>query len=738
VAGNRQVFEQAMRQGTNYAWDRQWDKAIAEYQRAVAEFPNEAPAYTALGQALVYADQHNEALRVYQRAARLTPEDPLALARVAELQEQTDDLAGAVKTWLHTADLHLRRRSVDIAVQVWQHLVEVAPQTAAAHERLAKAYAGMEQTRKAVRQYLHLAAVYQTAGQDEKAQAACQKALKLDPRDQEILKALEALQQGQSLAELVEVKRATMPYSGLEAGSEEQGRAINPVEMARQQALAKLADALLDDVNVEDVALIGALMQAVDCQTRGETEAAIQSYETAIEQGVGHAAAHFNLGLLYQEHLEFQDAIQQFERAVTDEDYALGADFALGECWRALGRIDQAAVHFMMVLQRLDLSTASPEHAVALQRTYQGLIRHIQSHDGDGTVGNFINALVDFLSGENWEERVLQTRHRLDRLGGDRVISLAEIVTLPDSEQVLSSMIKSKEYLEEGMLRSASEECLWAIEHVPDYLPLHLHLAQLFMQGNQLNIGISKYLFVADTYVSRGETEEARGLYEAVLRVAPMDLDVRQKLIALLKKHGMIEQALEHQLALADAYYELAQIEASRERYGEALHLAARLTNGQKWTAQILHRLGDIDLQRLDWRAAVKVYLQLKTTVPEDIRARQRLVELYFNLQRRPQAVAELDEMINRFREQRDLLKALQAVEELVSSRPEELELRKRAAQLSVETGNKEGAVKHLDAMGELQLQSGRVREAKATIKAIVALGPANVEAYRQLLEQIE
>jgi Flp pilus assembly protein TadD len=52
--------------------------------------------------------------------------------------------------------------------------------------------------------------------------------------------------------------------------------------------------------------------------------------------------------------------------------------------------------------------------------------------------------------------------------------------------------------------------------------------------------------------------------------------------------------------------------------------------------------------------------------------------------------------------------------------------------------GDKGGAVRHLDAMGELQLQSGRVQEATATIKAIIALGPTNVEAYRQLLEQIE
>jgi hypothetical protein len=39
--------------------------------------------------------------------------------------------------------------------------------------------------------------------------------------------------------------------------------------------------------------------------------------------------------------------------------------------------------------------------------------------------------------------------------------------------------------------------------------------------------------------------------------------------------------------------------------------------------------------------------------------------------------------------------------------------------------------------MGELHLQNGQVRAAAATIKAIIALGPDNIDAYRDLLEQI-
>jgi tetratricopeptide (TPR) repeat protein len=737
VAGNRQVFEQAMRRGTNYAWDRQWNKAIAEYELAIAEFPDEAPAYVALGQALVYAGRTQEALKVYQRAARSTPDDPLALERVAELQEQLGDIAGSVRTWLHTADVHLNQRSVDAAIQVWQHVLELAPDTITARERLAKAYARMGQTRKAIHQYLTLAAVHQRKGEADAANAVGQKALELDPRNPDVLTALEALQQGRSLSELLEDRSAGVSYTTFEVDSGREGGAVSPVEMTREKALSVLAGALLEDDGLGGMELTAALLQGIDLQTRGEVEAALESYEKAIRAGVQHPAAHFNLGLLYQEALRFEEAVEQFESVIDDPDYGLGACFALGECLRALGRLDEAAVCFIEVLKQLDLSAVGPENATELAEAYDALARRYARATKRDALATFISALVEFLSGEQWEERLIKSRQQLARLGSARVISLAEMLALPDAERILASMVRSQEYFEQGMLRSASEECLWALDRAPDYLPLHLHLARLFMQGNQVGMATAKYLRVADTYAVRGELDQARSLYEQVLRVTPMNFEVRQKLISLLRQHNAIERALEHQLALADAYYELAQIEASREQYNEALRLASRLTDGKAWTARILHRLGDIDLQRLDWRSAIQVYLRLKGVVPEDDRARQRLVELYFNLERRTEATTELDELIGLYRRQGNLPKAREVLEGLAETHPDELELHKRAAQLGVETGNKDGAIAHLDAMGELQLQMGHVQEAAATIKAIIALGPENVDAYRQLLDQI-
>ena len=50
MAGNRQVFEKAMQQAADYAWDQQWDKAISAYMKALTEFPDDimAVSYTHL------------------------------------------------------------------------------------------------------------------------------------------------------------------------------------------------------------------------------------------------------------------------------------------------------------------------------------------------------------------------------------------------------------------------------------------------------------------------------------------------------------------------------------------------------------------------------------------------------------------------------------------------------------------------------------------------------------------
>ena len=48
MARNRKVFEESIRAGADAAWNGNWDQAIAAYQRALAEFPQDVGALTGL------------------------------------------------------------------------------------------------------------------------------------------------------------------------------------------------------------------------------------------------------------------------------------------------------------------------------------------------------------------------------------------------------------------------------------------------------------------------------------------------------------------------------------------------------------------------------------------------------------------------------------------------------------------------------------------------------------------
>ncbi len=743
MAGREDVYQEAIRRGHSFAWEGKWEEAAAEYRRALAEFPQDPKATAGLGLAYLKLGRLQDALEVYQHLARLAPNDPAILQKVADLQERLNQTHEAAQTLLLAAELQVRRQGLQKTLPLWERAVQLAPDIPQPHERLARAYHQLGQSRKAVRAYLNLASVYQAVGQVEKAEEACQRALEMDPHNTDVLNALDAIRYGEPL---LAVSSALQPSPAEEAmdlfgapEEEEEGpESESPVEATRQKALTELASALLEETLAEQSPEAEALLiQAIDYQTRGEAEKAIAAYEQAVQAGADRPAIHFNLGLLYQQALRFDEAVEQFNLAVQHPEYAMGSYFALGECLRAQGRIGEALKYFLEVLKLVDLSTVRPEQAEELLQVYDGLTASYTAKDEE-TIIQFINALVEFLSGKGWERKAQKARRQLDSVAEDgRLVSLAEILAVPNPEQVLESLALIRQYQQQGMLYTAKEECFWAIQQAPDYLPLHLYLANIFLQENELERAVAKYLAIADTYSVRGEVHQAMRLYRQVLEIAPMDLDVRTRLIELLVSHGEVEQALEEYLALANTYFELAQMERARSTYQEALQLASRSPNEKAWKVRILHRLGDIDMQLIDWRQAVKVYQQICQLDPEDEKARLRLMTLYTRLGRRQDALSQLDTLLAAYRAQGKTQKIHAVLEEAVENHPDDQDLRKRLARAYLESGMREKAIEQLDALGELQLEAGRIQEAIVTIRAIIALNPENVEAYRQLLGQL-
>lgn len=753
MAGNRRVFEEAMQVAANAAWDRQWDKAIVAYQRALAEFPRATDALIGLGVAYSGAGQLEMALDAYQRASALAPNDPVLLERLAQTQAKLKQARAAAEAYMAAAERYISQQALQQALACWQNAARAWPECLQAHAQLLHYYQGHSQIKEAVAECLALTHIYRGQGRIDRARQVCEHALKLAPHDPEVLALFDSLRYGEPVTAKPEASpEAEEPVStvmmDLTPPSESLEDRGSPVAIARQRALGDLAESFFEEEapvthvgaprlsKMEIDTLIG---QAIELQTQGRVDEAISAYEKVIAAGVDQPAVHFNLGLLYQEKLHFDAAISQFEHTVSYPEYTLGSHFALGECYRARGRVDEALEHFIEALKIVDLATVRREQADDLIQLYEHLADgYIAKGDRDKAL-EFTNSLVTFLNEQGWEDKVVQARRRLDAVAEEGpTLSLAEMLAIPDSERILESVALSQEYARRRMFYAALEECYHAVGYAPTYLPTHRQLAHILLAMGKADEAVAKLVAIADTYLIRGDIRHGVGLYKRALQLAPMNTTVRARLIDVLVSHGAIEEALEHYMMLAESYYNLAQIDQARETYQEALRLSSRGDPQKRWVVRIMHKIGDIDMQRVDWKRAIGDYEQIRKIAPDDERARLMLMELYHRLARPDLAIAELDSLLKMYRESGKTSRIVAILEDAVRERPDDIPLRARIAQAYLDDGNVEQAVQHLDKLGDLQLTAGRIEDAKKTIQVILRLNPPNVAAYRQLLEQLE
>ncbi|HEY89080.1 MAG TPA: tetratricopeptide repeat protein [Thermoflexia bacterium] len=739
MAGNRTRFKVALQRASDLVWEEKWARAIKEYQRALKEFPQDVSALQGYAWALFNQHDLAAAEQVYLHLTQLTPADPVPHERLARLLAQRGQHQDSVSQYQQAASCYRARGMLEPQIGALEAAVRLTPHNAKTWTDLLELYREENSLDDVIRATLWLAYLHQ----EEDPQLAleiCRQTQEIAPQNQRLAQTLTLLQRQAPLPQPTSTDELDEILTPSHAGEE---REESPTAIAQRHALASLAESIFAEEAPRATAVSPAqvtilISQAVEAQTQGNLDAAQKSYERLVNSGVSMPSLHFNLGMLYKEQMNFTAAIEQLERAFKDKEYLLAAHFALGECYRAEGEFDSAFEHFLEAVKVVDLATVEREQVDDLLRVYEGLAQSLINTGEPEHIRKLLPALVDFLSQRGWEEEASKARHRLDGLARSGIVlSLAEIISLPNSDEVLHSVALSQEYISRGKPYSALEELMHAIGRAPFYLPLHSMLANLFIENNNIDASLNKYRVIAKTCEIRGQIPQALATYQQIVEYSPLDEKIRRRLIELLIQHGQIDKALEQYLQLSDSYYQLAQLNRARETYQQALHLAPRGSASEQWQLRILHRLADLDMQRLAWADAIKDYEEITRIAPGDERAHLGLMRLYPRTGRQHLGIAALDRLIKVYLKTQRVGKALAVLEDLVEDEPDSIPLRYRAAQLSLRTHKQEKALEHLDILGNLQLEAGKEQAAFQTIRSIISLKPPNLEGYVQLYEEL-
>ena len=771
MAGREEKFQKAMSAGHSAAWDQQWDKAVAAYQKALDEDPQNPKALTSLGLALFELQHYDESLQAYQKASLATPNDPMPMEKVAQLSERLGKIPEAIQAFLRVAELYIKNQETEKALASWVQITQLNAEHIPAHTYLAMVHERLGHKPQAVTEYLAAASLYQRAGTADKAAEMIGHALRLSPSSPEARQAQALLKGGQLLPKPVRQQGGTAPLRMAQVKQLEAPKSadtsLDPVAEARKKALNQLAEFLfdlsdetgedppaqrgsmqaivrgttgpLDSKQTERTKIMLHLGQAIDAQTKDQEATAADELERALGAGFAHPALYFDLGLLRSKGERLESGLRHLQNAVKNDDYALGARLLMGRIQRQLGRLPEAVIEYLEALKLADSSVVPPDQAAEIRQLYEPLIE-AQAQQTDATKFEpLCDNIEHLLLRPNWRAEVLKAREQLPKPEeGVPPTPLAEMMTQAQSSQVIDAIGRVRQLARSGHFRTAMDEAFESFKYAPAYLPLHTLVGDLLIQDGRMQDAITKFAVVAQTYSARGESAQAIKMLRRIIELAPMDLAIRTRLIDQLVARGQLDEAIGEYLDLADIYCRLAELDMSRKTYATALHLAQQGGANRAWSVKLLQRMAEIDMQRLDWRQAMRVFEQLRTLDPDNIPVRKNLVDLSLRLNQPAQAAAELESFLNHLQSANRRSESIPFLEEMVNESPKQPILRRALAEEYRQAERIPEAVAQLDILGEMYLDLGNREQAIQIIEIIVAMNPPEREKYQEALAKLK
>lgn len=630
MAGNRGIYNAAMKKGQEHARKQEWPAALKEYQRAAAEFPDALDARLAIASAYAGLQRWREAIEIYQALQREHPEDPVILERLAESYVRLKDIDKARETYLRLSDQHVLHKKLPQAIGVLEQLGELLPQDEEVMSRLARLYQEAGDKGAVVRIQLDRVRKMFREGRLNEAMVLAEEVLQQAPDNRQAKEMVYRLRREIS-------------------ARKDRGEAVEEAAPA----------AAVSQFQLQEWA-----REAQERQEHGDTATAIQLYARAVQGGLRRCDVYYNLGLLYKESGQLEAAIEQFQNASSDDEYALSSHFALGECYRDLGNLDQAAQEFEQALHQVDLQAIGRDAVDDLIQMYEAAANVHESRGDLARAASLYATLAGFLQSKRWKQgRTDEFRRRAqelteksmfaklrqlgtgilpaieERARGEPAREPAVAEALPSSipsltegslrpitdflrgegraegqlaaappeaavevkplEEALSivppvpvqlpvrdldttglaqpvqELVQaSRIYLEKGLFNAAIDVCCEVIKQAPDYLPIHLRLAEVYERQDRPDMALAKYHALADTYLAREEKDKAASVYTALLALAPDTVATRSRLADLLLELGQTSEAIAQKVQIANLYFRLGQTPRATETFRELRSLA--------------------------------------------------------------------------------------------------------------------------------------------------------------------
>lgn len=272
---------------------------------------------------------------------------------------------------------------------------------------------------------------------------------------------------------------------------------------------------------------------------------AIESYQKAIEVAPDHAFSHYNLGLIYMKQNKPVKAIQEWEAVIRNKPSDVDAIFNIAVALSHLGKTEQAIPFYKKVLQIDSSHVQTHQNLGVIYRDLQEFTKakkHLSMlKELDSTYAEVVESEIikceeqEFLA--RLDSEIKQSGENADNLSfeAEDAISCAYMALI--HEDYDTAYAKANEYLLsapddlqtllicaqalQGQAKTADAiaKFMQILTNHPDCADAHFHLGNIFL--------------------GLGELEKSLGYFEAVLRLKPEEILIKENIASIkLKLHS--------------------------------------------------------------------------------------------------------------------------------------------------------------------------------------------------------
>lgn len=632
--------------------------------------------YVLLAGQLNHAKRYPEAIQICDTGLKLSSEHIPLLQTKIEAFEGTRNPQGAADLYIVLADIHKLRKNHSGQEEAYRKAIDIVPGHISAQEGLINLLTNLGRTREAVNQLLVLSGIHKSNNNPAGAVQCHQDILMMQPENRNVRDGLASLYITQG-----NIPAAIQEYSTLARLCEEDDQ----FSEARNYYGEILK---LEDQNVDAIRSIVNLARKLN------------DHEGFIQYSLKLAG--------YFEGLQaFADALTYYKGIVEIDKSYLPAYQKLGYCYEAVGRIDEAV------------------------QTYKTLGMQYQKQGA-------YNAAIQQLE-------IVEKHHPNDwdnfKTLADLYLKIQNPVQAIHYYTLAIEIVRLQLNLEEAILLTRK-----LIDVAPDQPQSYRIYAELLENTEQEKDAAQNYSHLAGLLDSQGNIEDAAQARASVLRLDPEMVQEREKYASNLRQLGRQKEALYQYLELIEEYIRKKEFDKAVSSAHNVFALDKDNPEAHqklKYLFVAMHKTPEA-LMEIDWLATYHIQTELYQEAeellleglqldPQHLPIREQLSLLYQKTDQLGKATEQLLKITEQSLVKGDIEKAITSLEQAKILAGENVEIRKKLADLYYRNNQPEKAREELFSAAQLYMEQGLVDKANRICEDMIQEAPKDCD-LRELI----